>query len=497
MIIAPQQILLDQFHGLNLRDRSSKVPLEDASFLQNVWISDASGAIETRPGMINDPRVDHDFTVKITGLHRFYRAAAKQSLAYAFSSGDGADRLFFIDSGAWTDTGIGFTASNRIPVIITLNLPTNKVYIANGADLLSEWDGTVGASITVDGDFHPDAVSQVAGFMLAIGREQPGRVYYTSSAGDLTAWSQLPFYTSDATWPTAITGWEGRPLVWTHNSMYSIEGFPNNIRVSEINTGFGCLAHRTLVKVGTEIMWAGRGPEGFGVFRWAGGKPVEVSKKIYPILASIDLANANKAWAMAYEKYYLLFFPATADGTGEPSRCLAYHMRTGRWYDWRDMNFSSGVYENADTDLNVLRLGANAAGTDAAFRIHKLTLGAYANPFDTNGIDSIWDTTDFDGGDITVPKQWLYYQPRFKVLGSGSFNLGNVTGIIDNVAGAALSIDVNDPNDQILAIQDISGNKFPSGHFLRTRIRTRGTKGIRYDTLKIGFEAKRVQNVAG
>lgn len=784
MFRSQSELRFSTWHGLNLRERSVHIPPEDAADMENMWISDASGSIETRPGFVDDSRVDHDFGAKVTGVHRFYAPAAltaddKQSLAYAFSSGDSADRLFFISGGAWVDTGIGFVGSNRIPVIRTLNLPENKVYVANGVDLLAEWDGVNAKSISIDkllggdlgsvvftgsglddmdssgshagfsattykiqidgedngiteaaytggglddmtssgtftgggieaavfdgsglddmtsggtytgtamkkfrveidgtgtpdtfkwsndngltfeatgvsitgaaqtledgvtitfaattghtlndkwnfdavawrtymveimalgtgtapdtfrwsddngatwdstwlgitggaqslslgvsitfaainghtesdfwdfdagvdsykwsddnggvfneetvamesgsvllnkgvfiefdarightsddiwtftadaaAEFHPDAIDQVAGHILAWGKESPGFLYYNTNVGDLDSWTRLDFYTSDSSWVTGAIGWEGLPLVWTHNSMYAVEGFPDNIRVSEIAQGYGCLDHRTIVKVGGEIFWAGRGPTGFGAFKWAGGRPVEITKKIHPIFTSIDLANAHKSWAIAYKKYYMVFYPNSADATGQPSRCLAYHSRTGRWYSWTDMNFSSGFWQNFDTDLGQLFLGASAAGTDTDFRIHQFTEGAFANPFDTNGIESTWQSGDLDAGNYNPPKQWQYFQFKFKILGSGSFNVGTIQAIVDDVAGAALSVDETKPTDQVVAIKDSSGDRFPSGHMMRYKIRTRGTKGIRYDRLSIGFQPYEVQRVA-
>lgn len=451
-----ETITIERFKGLNLFKRHLDIPIEEASFLSNVWCADASGALETRPGTaLSGLASDHDFETIIRGMWRYYKdESTKQRIVYAKDKAAGVDKLYVLEAGAWVEKH-AFTTSGARPYGVTLSLPDNLFFVANGTDKIVQWDGTTATEITISGTYAPKFVTQCRGHLLAWGDDDAGKVWFNTTAGDLTSWTFLDFYKKASVRVAGVTEFEDVPIVFTENVMCEIAGFPDDPQIHALSR-HGLFSQRCLVDMGPLLMWAGRGPEGFGVYGWGGGQPFRLSKPIKTRYSAFDLANIYKSWAIAFKGYFMLFYPHVTDATNRCSRALCFNIETGDWYEWQDMHYSCGVWENANDDLGIFYLGSNkgvGAGDDEYY-LYKITEGTYANPFNANGIETIWDTPNMAQGDPFKIKRYTRFWPHYKMLDAGGSSAdGYIWPIVDGEEGLKENIDGTEEIDNVYHVR--------------------------------------------
>lgn len=195
----------------------------------------------------------------------------------------------------------------------------------------------------------------------------------------------------------------------------------------------GCLAHATIVKCGTAVIWLSEG----AVYRSEdGGTPVSISDDIATVFDNAGLPTDRmlkfKRAVAVYDKhtkYYMLFLPAESSQGGEVfanqySRILAYDTVREEWWEWGNpvftMNWAGGVAHDEDTsELVWVERRYSTFSSTMAFQLY--------GRLNTN--------TNADYVDHVTDIPWYYES-------AGSINLG-----VDNVRKKFLYItfDAADP----------------------------------------------------
>jgi hypothetical protein len=123
--------------GLNLRDPSNALDLDELSEADNVFVSDERGSLSARPGCrMMGLLPGSTGNERVLSMWRFDRGAAGPHILYHTSAG----KLLYSANGGATITAIASNVSTSQPMSFeTFN---NKCYMSNGTDSYCSWDGT-------------------------------------------------------------------------------------------------------------------------------------------------------------------------------------------------------------------------------------------------------------------------------------------------------------------------------------------------------------------
>ena len=164
-------------NGINLYVEKSEVTEDEAVKTENMFWRDG---IQKRRGYAKFETDEVVSSKRVTGLHRFYYGtSSKQLLASAGTS------VRYHDGATWQDVKTGLTDGSQ--VLFETWGATDKVYIANGNDAPSSWDGSSNAALT-------GLISNVAQFLsyqdrlLYIDNSNPGELGWSDSFVD-NAWN--------------------------------------------------------------------------------------------------------------------------------------------------------------------------------------------------------------------------------------------------------------------------------------------------------------------
>lgn len=323
---------------------------------------------------------------------------------------------------SWTSVGtVSFTANKET----SFTQARSKVYIWNGTEGGTEWDGvTLGRPGTM-----PSAKFSVFynGYHVAAGTgTQTTRLYFSdvSNASIFTSSGTISGITWDSTnVPGAtvfntsgaqfidispgdgekITGlgiFSDTLIVFKENSVYQLtltfSGTTMTPQVLPITKSTGCVSHRSIVNVENDLYFLSR--EGVRVLGNQANyfnsiRTSILSRQIDPIIQSMKSDSYDKSTAVYFDKEYIINIP---DSSGAISVTLSYHREFQAWSKWSNINADSMI-KYIDSNNNE-RLVFN---TETGTQMYEFTPGIYSD--NGVGISSyvLSKVFDFKNPDIT------------------------------------------------------------------------------------------------
>jgi hypothetical protein len=334
-----------------------QLPPTQAARLVNIDIRDGTAATRRGAESLGDLPSGSGASLPVQGLGWFDTPAAEYLVAAANA------RLWKWDGTGWTLLN-GYTAVTPAAQVCLVQL-INKLYIADGASNLHEWD-PAGAGLTD------------LGHVTASGNPPQGLHFLLAAAGRL--WGAGLSGSPDALWASelfaaGVTGWsssfgsirigqgEGDPItglaelddyqvvVFKRNSIYIVRADPAdtadyssgpglaNCTVTKISDTIGCVSHRSIARLGSDVWFLSDGGV-FSIARVLAEKDREVKAAVsLPVQDLIERINdrvAVSAAAIVWENRYLLALPL--DDALTPNAVLVWNTQrnawSGTWEGW-------------------------------------------------------------------------------------------------------------------------------------------------------------------
>lgn len=337
--------------------------------------------------------------------------------------------LKYLLAGVWTSiSGASYTAGREI----TFSQVRNKVYVWNGQDGGSSWDGTTltrpgtmpKASFAIFyGDKHIAAGVAGQPNRLFISQSDDGSAF-TRAAGELSTAGGVPGATvfsgttanfidvrkDDGDQITGLARYSNTLIIFKRKSIYQLD-FDSSAQpvITPVTSSTGCISHKSIDSVENDVYFLS--PEGIRVL---GNEPQYftairtnvLSIRIQPTIDSINPQYQSKSNALYFNNKYMLNIPTTS---ADIARTVAYDKRFGAFVIWDNVNANSMV-EYVDS-LNEPHLYFM---DDDGLQMHEIVQGRYND----NGaaIDAYMVSKAQDFGNIDITKRFVDVGLAFRRL---------------------------------------------------------------------------------
>lgn len=340
---------------------------------------------------------------------------------------------------SWTSvSSVTFTAAKEV----TFTQAREKVYIWNGTEGGSRWDGT-----TLD---RPGTMPRASfsvwykGYQVASGVDtQPHRVYFsrvsdesifTNSATDLNNSTEVPGATvfngsgaqyidvnpGDGDKVTGLGIFGDILIIFKEFSIYQFTLEETGATVAQpnllsITKAAGCVSHKSIVPVENDLYFLSR--EGVRVIGNEANyfnsiRTSLISQPIQPIIDAIKASEASKSCGVYYNDEYILTIP---DSAGTMGTTIVYNRIFRAWSKWTNCNTDSFLkYVSSNNDILLLFL------QDDGTKVQQFTPGVYSD--DGQPIDSYILSKVFDFGNPDITKYFVDLGLMFRTI-SGEINI--------------------------------------------------------------------------
>ena len=316
------------------------------AFAKNMDI-DRAGTIVTRPGIALLSNVE---AAQVQGLHYYDTPDIERLLAVV-----GGKLYYSANRTAWTQIA-GFTTLTGRRVEFAQII--DKAYIADGGQRLFQWDGTTLTEIA------PPTFAKAldAGFgfivnhtnrLFAAGKGSESDTLIPSDLLDGTRFeptNKIRIGGGEGEAITGIASWQGYDLaVFKSNSVYVVTTDPQetlaaNWIIRPIHKSIGCVNHRTIKQVGTDLFFLSR--DGIRTlnrtqYESQYGISDPLSGGVDDYIQRINWNAVDKASAIFWKNRYILAVPIDASST--PNICLVFNTLSksfaGVWTGWTPRMF--------------------------------------------------------------------------------------------------------------------------------------------------------------
>jgi hypothetical protein len=431
-----------------------------ASLLQDC-VTSITGQVSTRLGTAQIGGNVGNTTAKVDSV--FYLQSPLHSYEMAVCNGN----IYYLNGGTWTL--VGALTTNDQPSVCQ---GINNAFFAAGGDVF-QWNGSVLTNISGDG-------STQAPRFVSIVRWHNGRL--VCAGPSIQSYSTDPtaipdaVYLSDLLSPnsfsegllqpgdknscmirvgagdgipiTAVVPWTGFNLaIFKRRSVWTITADPSlatsDMPVQQIHPTVGCVARRTAVQVGADILFLA--DDGIRSLQAVQGSDQQLqlgTPLSYPVQDVIERINWNavsQATATFWRNQYIIALPL--DGSSTNNYILVYNTVLGCW---------QGIWTNLPVYSFSVRINS---------LIPRLMMGLstsnqvieyldYINP--SNWVDA--DFNDYNGNNVQpriTTRAFLFNDPLgYKVAIGGEVEWNNskgaltITPILDEVAKQSFSVNI-------------------------------------------------------
>jgi hypothetical protein len=334
-----------------------------------------------------------------------------------------------IDSGTFKYSNVGgaftsvVTVSFNASAEVTFTQARDKLYVWNGVEGGSTWDGTTLARpgtmpkakfgvfysdkhivAGVDGQPSRLYISQSddasaftrAATLLHNSTEVPGATVFSGTTANF-----IDVRKNDGDKITGVARYQDLIIVFKEKSIYQLTFDENGDPAIDLITGStGCVSHKSIDNVENDLYFLSR--EGVRVFGneadyFAALRTNVISGRIQTLIDSINPSYYTKANAIYYDNKYFLSIPTTGSAI---ARTLVYDRRFKAWSIWDNFNsnaFLTYVDSNNDAALHFLE--------DGGTQVHRVTPGTYND--DGTAIDAYLVSKAFDMGNPDITKYFL------------------------------------------------------------------------------------------
>ena len=350
-----EEWVVTSFDGLNNNDDPAGIKDGQSPDTLNT-VYDNVGAIQTRKGYTK--LLSTSLSNPIYGMFSAYKSdGTTKQLIY----GSGTSLWKYNNAGgstALTATGGGsvtFTSNQQFD----FDIYNDKVYCANGTDSLYSYDFSGLASVATGGT-SPQNVRVHKNRLWWVPKNSS--TLYFSDAGNPTSFPTNNFIqinTQDGQMITGIEVLVDSLIVFKTDSVWVVVGEPlgagntttiGNLQLRRANSDTGCVAFRTIQKVGNVLMFMGRA----GIYVFQNYATQLISQPINNTFRTMNPNFQNLSWAVysAYEKKYICGYPTAASST--PDQAVMYDLLVKRFTVWDDFAGSCACnfrFSNTDTAL--------------------------------------------------------------------------------------------------------------------------------------------------
>lgn len=320
-----------------------QIPQSASQYLTNVDIRD--GTATTRRGTESLGRPDSDS--QIQGLFWFDQPTRERLVAAV------GGELWEYDGATWAQIA-GYASGSSTAQIQMCQL-VDKLYIADTAGHLFEWDGTtltdLGATTGTPGD-PPDTISFVVtagGRVWAAGIAADPDTLWASYLLDATSWNStfgnIRIGSGDGDPITGLIGWDDEKVViFKRNSIYLLTVSPavltyadaahslSEATITKLSDTIGCVSNRSIARVGNDVWFlSDDGVFSLGRVMATNEREIRQASSI-PVQDVIDRVNwqyADKAAGFFWDTRYFLSLPL--DDETSPSSTLVFSTKKGAW----------------------------------------------------------------------------------------------------------------------------------------------------------------------
>ncbi|OPZ94938.1 MAG: hypothetical protein BWY74_00149 [Firmicutes bacterium ADurb.Bin419] len=349
-------------------------------------------------------------TVHPTGLACYKTASVNEILV---TTGTALKKYNTGDGGWDAVSGVTYTTTKDT----TYAQAESKLFIANGADALSYYDGS---TLTKIAGKTPSFVIYWNKRIYCNDSTNPDTLYYTGTGANIDSFG---------------TGDGGGSLTFLPGSGAMLKGatvFGNYLYISigdawyraSINTSGdhvielvvkakGAVSHRTIKQMGNDIVYLSTdGVFSLGeVANYSSVRLTDLGSRINPILETATGSEKTHAAAAYYDYKYILSY--RSNGATYNNELLVYDTRYKTWLYWSGIRANSFLdYEDGDGDTHLY------FADDSVLRVYELD---DSTSDDGAAIDSYFYTKMFDFGDFSLEK----------LIMDISILFGNVYGSLD------------------------------------------------------------------
>lgn len=301
----------------------------------------------------------------VQGLHWYDTPAAEYLVAVA------AGKLWRWDGTAW-GTLAPYTSANAARPWAMAQL-VDTLFLADGVNALRAWDGAALADLGTG-----SSTQAPVGTLLISAQNR----LWMAGVAEVPDGLWASRFVDGATWDATtlmirIGGGEGDPItalaewddyqvaVFKRNSIYLVRAEPNathgadvahslaNATVTKISDTIGCVAARSLMRVGNDL-WFLSDAGVFSLGRVLAQTQRElkqaVSGPVQDVLERVHWAEAHQAAAFFWNNYYLLSLPV--EQATAPNTVLAFHTGrqawAGEWQGWQPLSWALTRAEGAE-----------------------------------------------------------------------------------------------------------------------------------------------------
>lgn len=324
-------------------------------------VLDNTGSVQTRKGYTKLLTTASALGNPIQGMRQYYNnSTATKQLIYA----SGANLYRYDNAGGSVQIGGPYTAGKQWD----FDVYNDTLYAVNGADGIFQYAG--GAITQVSGVNGPvgDAISLFPQY-IRIHKNRSWVVppnsstIYFSNAGDAGTFPINNFIQVNTNDGQVITGIEvlvDSLVVFKTDSIWYITGEPQgsgnstvvgNLSLRRANSEVGCVAFRTIQKVGAVLLFMSRS----GLYVLQNYSSSIISSSINGTFRTgMNLNFQSLSWAIysPYEKKYIVGYPSIVATT--PDKAICYDLLVKRYTLWDDVPGSCAVnfrFNQTDTVL--------------------------------------------------------------------------------------------------------------------------------------------------
>jgi hypothetical protein len=223
------------------------------------------------------------------------------------------------------------------------------LYIADGATPLSAWDGTALTEVSAPAGA---LLMSSSNRLWMAGISEATDTLCASKVLDGSAWDdtnlRLRIGAGEGDPITGLAEWDDHQIVvFKRNSIYIVRADPAktsgddaatslaHAEVTKISDTIGCVAHRSIARVGSDLWFLSDGGV-FSIGRVLAQATRElkeaVSGPVQDIIQRINWSATHTAAAVVWDHRYLLSLPL--DGAVTPTAILVYHAQRKAWSGW-------------------------------------------------------------------------------------------------------------------------------------------------------------------
>lgn len=313
--------------------RTSKFLMKDEEvyFSQNADFEKV-GAFKKRPGYT---QFGSALATASSGLGaRSFKKTDGNIYFYVVSGSD--VYLYNSATGAYDAQSQGLTAGKKMDISIF----GDYAFFTNGNDTPRTHNGSAWSQATMTTNAPTAFYNHPYNDRMYFGRTatNPSRLYYSSliDAGVITwttATDYIDIFPDDGSYIRGLGVQNDRLLIFKDHSLHTWDGVYNIVSLSH---SVGTLSKDTIVNLGPYTFFLDRR----GVYITQGGRPVQVSQKVYDYIEAMTTTQLEAAWAIADGDSYYLFIGAV---NGLTNGMLKYNLIQDTWtiYELGD-NFTVG-----------------------------------------------------------------------------------------------------------------------------------------------------------